>query len=92
MNEQFKSIEYLNHFLIFFHLSLELALIPLIALSEAHPNENIIMLKIQMLEQIMNNENSDDDCEKSQFNSIDEGDIIQNGHVDVFVKKRSTKR
>jgi hypothetical protein len=52
------------------------------------------MLKIQMLEQIMNNENSEDeDCEQSQSNSIDESDAIQsNGQIDFYVKKRSTKR
>ncbi|KAG5684104.1 hypothetical protein PVAND_013351 [Polypedilum vanderplanki] len=41
----------------------------------------------------MNNENSDDDdCERSQSNSIDESDAIQNGQMDFYVKKRSTKR
>lgn len=53
------------------------------------------MLKIQMLEQIMNNENSDEDVEpSSQANSIDASasEAFQNGHVDFFVKKRSTKR
>lgn len=46
-----------------------------------------------MLEQIMNNENSDDEeCERSQSNSIDESDVIQNGQMDFYVKKRSTKR
>lgn len=48
-----------------------------------------------MLEQIMNNENSDEDVEpSSQANSIDASasEAFQNGHVDFFVKKRSTKR
>lgn len=41
----------------------------------------------------MNNENSDDDdCERSQSNSIDDSDVIQNGQMDFYAKKRSIKR
>lgn len=43
------------------------------------------MLKIQMLEQIMNNENSDDECEKSQVD-----DNEPSGHVEYFLKRRSS--
>ena len=48
------------------------------------------MLKIQMLEQIMNNENSDEEPASQIDESANEA--FQNGHIDFFVKKRSTKR
>ncbi|KAL7030320.1 hypothetical protein ACKWTF_006617 [Chironomus riparius] len=44
------------------------------------------MLKIQMLEQIMNNENSDDDCD----NSVNESELARNGQIEFYVPKRSS--
>lgn len=47
------------------------------------------MLKIQMLEQIMNNENSDDECEKSHVDSVEGSE----GPVEYFNSSRlSSKR
>lgn len=45
------------------------------------------MLKIQMLEQIMNNEDSDD--EKSQVNTLEENIEGLSDHVDYFARRRS---
>lgn len=39
----------------------------------------------------MNNENSDDECEKSQGESVGENES-QNGHVEYFSKKRSSSK
>lgn len=50
------------------------------------------MLKIQMLEQIMNNENSDDECEKSQVESVDGNEASVLGHVDYFIRRRSPSK
>lgn len=65
-----------------------------LAHSTSHQNEQPhhgkAMLKIQMLEQIMNNENSDD--EKSQVNSIDENDEGLGDHVDYFARRRSPSK
>lgn len=41
-----------------------------------------------MLEQIMNNENSDDDCD----NSVNESELARNGPIEFYVPKRSSTR
>lgn len=46
------------------------------------------MLKIQMLEQIMNNENSDDECEKSHVEPVEENEAT----VDYFTRRRSPSK
>lgn len=48
------------------------------------------MLKIQMLEQIMNNENSDEEREKSRVDSVVENEATLNGHVDYYNQRRSS--
>jgi hypothetical protein len=50
------------------------------------------MLKIQMLEQIMNNENSDEDQDQSEhFHSslVDKNDATPNNHEEFFANHRS---
>lgn len=46
------------------------------------------MLKIQMLEQIMNNENSDDDCD----NPANESELTRNEQIEFYVPNRSSTR
>lgn len=41
-----------------------------------------------MLEQMMNNENSEDDCD----HSVDESELARDGQMEFFTNKRSPKR